>query len=98
MPMQKAFEYKYPNVGRYDERLMKYLSPVEDFMLMAKKVKDSYTPLEFFDMLVEDTKQDLPGVQQFWKYILSGVDRSQMGSHSPRKAPLVRQKEHKVVR
>ncbi len=79
MPPKKKFEYKYPNEGRWDHRRDRWITAEEDFMQMVKKGSfpdgRKPTPQQSWDCFKKVADEDVPGLSQFCKYILSGVDR-----------------------
>ena len=99
MPTQVEFKYKLPNEGRWDPRKYRWITAYEDFQDLTKKgqkVKPDLTEQSNYDMFKEIADEDVPGISQFCKYIISGLDRSQMASVRGKKAPYVRLNSRKV--
>jgi hypothetical protein len=93
MPVQKEFKYKYPNEGRWDHRKSRWITAYEDFQEMTvkgQKLMPELTEQSNYDMFKKIADEDTQGLSQFCKYIISGLDRSQMAVSRGKKAPYVR--------
>lgn len=90
MPSTKQFEYKYPNEGRWDQGRGRWVTPKEDFEILRLNNPSPVTKKQQLKNYRDLAKEDVPGISQFCKFILSGVDPLQIGPQSPGKAPLVR--------
>lgn len=80
MPTQKQFKYKYPNEGRWDHRKNRWITAAEDFDQMyqkAVKMNPGLTKEQLYANFQETAAEDVPGISQFCKYIISGDLRVQ---------------------
>lgn len=93
---ERAYEYPDKNEGRWNQRKGRWVSAQEDFEILRLNNPIPVSREEQYKNYSDLAAEDVPGISQFCKYIISGVHPPQKAISRGGKVPYVRLNVHKV--